>query len=1034
MASRHMPPRPISDTRYLRPAWIQDVDLEGLQRALRRRVEGEVRFDRGSRAAYATDASNFRQPPLGVVVPKNAADMIAAVTTCRDFGAPITHRGGGTSLAGQSTNVAVIIDSSKYMHRILAISPRERWAWVEPGVVLDVLKQAANRYQLTFGPDPSTHDRCTLGGMIGNNACGVHSVRAGRTADNVEELDILLYDGTRMTVGPTTPPELEQIVAAGGRRGEVYRLLRELRDRHAEAIRTGMPVLPRRVSGFNIDELLPEKDFQVARSLVGTEGTCVSVLAAKVKLIDEPQARALVVLGFDSLVESARHVTEILSHQPMGLEGVDRRLVHNMHKKNYRVEDLQLMPDGHDYLLVEFGGSDQAEANDRARKLMKAMGRLASPPSMVCYDSREQEERVWQVREAGLGATARVPGQQDTWPGWEDSAVPPERVADYLDELLQLYDKYGYEAALYGHFGDGCIHTRINFDLNTQEGIDNYKGFLDEAADLVLRHGGSLSGEHGDGQQRAALLEKMYGRELVSAFTQFKRIWDPDDRMNPGKAVSLHRVFDVDENLRLGTDYRPADPQTHFQFPQDDGSLDRAVLRCVGVGKCRREGGGIMCPSYMVTREEEHSTRGRARVLFEMLQGEVIDDGWRSREVKDALDLCLSCKGCKNECPVNVDMATYKAEFLSHYYERRLRPRHAYAMGLIMYAAPIGAKIPRLANFALQTPGLSWLAKKLGGLAVEREIPAFAAETFRDWYRGHWQRRATGRRVLLFPDTFTNHFHTHVARAAAEVLDAAGFDVVIPPRRLCCGRPLYDYGMLDLAKRLHRQTLDVLREEIAAGTPMVVPEPSCCASFRDELPELFPHDHDALRLASQTYTLGEFLEKFAPDWELPELGREVLIQSHCHHKSIMSLDAEQKVLERLGCSAEMPATGCCGLAGSWGFEQDKYELSMDCGERVLFPAVRDAAPSTIILADGFSCRSQIQQGTGRRGLHLAQLLQGALHCEGKSLPAARPEDEFEEVPVADPEPVRRGALVGGGLLAVGGAAALVAHWLRRNGE
>jgi FAD/FMN-containing dehydrogenase/Fe-S oxidoreductase len=976
-----------SERRYHAHPTAESVDVAALERSLRQRVRGEVRFDAGARAVWSTDASNFRMPPLGVVQPLDVDDVIAAVQACHEHGAPLTNRGGGTSLSGETTNVAVILDTSKYLTNIREVNSDDRYAWSEPGVVNDVLREAAGEHQLTFGPDPSTHDRCTIGGNLGNNSCGVHSVMAGRTADNTLALDVVLYDGTRLMLESSyDEDQIARIVAAGGRQAEIFARLRDIRDRYGDLIRARYPRIPRRVSGYNLDDLLPENGFNVASSVVGTEGTCVTVLEAKLRLVPWPRYRSLLVLGYPDIAEAADHGTEIMKFGPIGLEAVDQRLLQNMQRMHRHLRDISLLPEGGNYLLVEFGGDTEKEADEHVHAAMARLKADLDSPRMKLFDDPEEESKLWEVREAGLGSTAQVPGQPLAWPGWEDSAVPPDRLGDYIRDLKKLYAEYGYQAAMYGHFGDGCLHTRIPFDLMRAEGVRDYRRFLEEAADLVVAYGGSLSGEHGDGQQRAELLDKMFGPELVTAMREFKAAWDPDGRMNPGKVVDPIRVFRVDENLRLGADYRPAEPATHFAFPNDDGSFGRAMLRCVGVGKCRVLGGATMCPSYQTLREEEHSTRGRARILFEMLQGDVITDGWKSQEVFEALDLCLSCKGCKNDCPINVDMATYKAEFLAHYYEGRLRPRYAYAMGLIMYAARVGARVPRLANFALHAPAVNRLVKWLGGVHPDRRAPVFAPETFRDWFARRPRINAGRPRVLLFPDTFTNHFHTDVARAVCEVLEAAGFEVVLPPKVLCCGRPLFDYGMLGRARKLFEDVLETLRGQITDGIPMVVPEPSCCASFRDELVEMLPHDEDAQRLAKQTFTLAEFLDKYAPDFELPQTGRRVLVQKHCHHESVMGFDCEEKLLKQVAADVDLPATGCCGLAGSWGFEKDKHQISMDCGERVLFPAVRGAASDTVLVADGFSCRTQIAQGTGREAVHLAQLIRDALPARPESAP------------------------------------------------
>jgi FAD/FMN-containing dehydrogenase/Fe-S oxidoreductase len=997
----------------------QAIATTALVNDLRAHVHGEVRFDDGARALYTTDASNYRQVPIGVVVPRDAEDVIQTVALCRRHGAPVLPRGGGTSLAGNSCNVAVVIDMSKYMHNIIAIDPERRLARVQPGLILDDLRDAAEQYHLTFGPDPATHNRCTLGGMLGNNSCGVHSVMAGNTVDNTEELEILTYDSLRLRVGPTSDAELARIIGEGGRRGEIYAKLKALRDKYADLIRARYPNIPRRISGYNLDQLLPENGFHVARALVGTEGTCVTILEATLRLVDSPRARSLVVLGYQDGYSAADHVMEILAHKPVGLEGFDRRLVANVEKKKLHPTDI--LPDGGGWLMAEFGGADKQEAIDRARALMADLRKSANPPSMKLFDDPKETEEVWGIRESGLGASARVPGQNDTWPGWEDSAAPPERLGDYLRDFRKLADRYGYECALYGHFGQGCVHTRIDFDLKTPAGLKNFRSFMEEAADLVVRYGGSLSGEHGDGQSRAELLPKMFGPELVQAFREFKYIWDPDGKMNPGKVVDPYLL---DQNLRLGVTYNPPQPATHFKFPDDDGSFARATTRCVGVGKCRRMGDGTMCPSYMVTREESASTRGRARALFEMLEGDVIANGWRDKHVAETLDLCLSCKGCRRECPVNVDMATYKAEFLSHYYQGRLRPPSAYAMGLIYWWARLAAHMPGLVNFATHAPVLGDMAKLMAGVAPQRQMPVFAHQTFKEWFRQRGPRNPDRPRVILWPDTFNNYFHPATAIAAVEVLETAGYQVEVPQQSLCCGRPLYDYGMLDTAERLLLQILEALRPQIRAGIPIIGLEPSCLAVFRDELTNLFPHDEDAQRLSQQSFLLSEFLLEKVPNYQAPKLRRKAVVHGHCHHKAVMGMNAEQKILSRLGLDFEILNAGCCGMAGAFGFEKDHYDVSIKAGERVLLPAVRSAAKDTLIIADGFSCRTQIEQTTDRRALHLAQVIQMAMH-DGTSGPAGDyPETKYMAQASQSARPALRTAVIAGtGILFIAGSLA-----------
>ncbi len=1043
------------------------VPTAALAAALRANIQGgsqggsqsDVRFDPGARALYSTDGSNYRQVPIGVVLPHDNDDVLAAISICREFGAPLLCRGGGTSLAGQCCNVAVVLDFSRYMSRILEIDPARRIARVQPGVVLDTLRNAAEKHHLTFGPDPASHDRCTIGGMIGNNSCGVHSVMAGKTDDNIDQLDVVTYDGVRLQVGQTSADDLQRIAAEPGRRGQIYSTLRDISTQYSGLIRQRFPKIPRRVSGYNLNHLLLDNGFHVARALVGSEGTCATVLEATCRLVESPPARVLLVVAYPDIFQCADHIPEIMQHRPIGLEGFDDLLVYYTRTKGINSEGLALLPEGGGWLMVEFGGQTIQDAESQARRLAEALNRSATPPNTRLY-SGPQAKRIWEIREASLGVTSHVPGEPLNWEGWEDAAVAPEKLGAYLRDLRQLMAAFNYKGSLYGHFGHACVHTRLNFDLQSQPGIAKFRKFVEEAADLVVSYGGSISGEHGDGQARAELLPKMFGPELMQAFRDFKSAWDPDWKMNPGKLIGLpdQTPNKLDENLRLGPNYAPWEPLTHFQFPADHGSLSAATLRCVGVGKCRREEGGVMCPSYRATHEEEHSTRGRAHLLWEMTQGEtrpdaVIRDGWRSEAVKDSLDLCLACKGCKSDCPVGVDVATYKAEFLSHYYQGRVRPRSAYAFGNIDLWARLASNAPGLVNITTQLPFLRDLAKMIGGIPRQRSIPPFAPETFKHWFhrtrginscgvstcadgrlrpsseakrasipsrkgasRGTitspgicespstmappvsipspWKSGPLGPRqpqqengalapeVLLWPDTFNNYFRPSTARAAVEVLEAAGYRVTVPQANLCCGRPLYDFGMLDRAQRLLLEILDQLEPEIEAGIPVIGLEPSCVAVFRDELLNLFPHDHRAQALSQQTFLLSEFLEReLGPNSNnapLPQVNRKALLHGHCHHKSIMKMSAEESLLRRIGIDFQSPAPGCCGMAGSFGFEHDKYDISQAIGELELLPAVRQAPADWLIIADGFSCREQIAQGTNRHALHLAEVLQMAL--------------------------------------------------------
>jgi FAD/FMN-containing dehydrogenase/Fe-S oxidoreductase len=991
-----------------------NVDAEILASELRRAIKGEVRFDDGSRALYATDASNYRQVPIGVVLPRDADDVIATVALARKHGAPILARGGGTSLAGQCCNVAVILDFSKYMHAIRELNVDEKFAIIEPGIILDDLRNAAEKHTLTFGPDPATHTHCTLGGMIGNNSCGVHGLMAGKTVDNIDELEILTYDGVRMRVGPTSDSELESIIAEGGRRGEIYAGMKRIRDQYSDLIRAKYPKIPRRVSGYNLDALLPENGFNVAQALVGSECTCVVVLEAKCKLVYSPPSRTLVVVGYDDIFEAADDVPRLLEFKPIGLEGIDDRLIADMKAKGLNVDKIDLLPPGKGWLLVEFGGETKEASNGYARTMIASLATAPFKTSHRLYDDKKEEKNVWAIRESGLGATAFVPGKGHTWEGWEDSAVDPKHLGKYLRELRTLLNKYNYTGDLYGHFGQACVHTRNNFDLESATGIAKFRAYLDEAADLCVKYNGSLSGEHGDGQSRAELLPKMFGPELVQAFNEFKSLWDPEWKMNPGKVVMPYHPT---ENLRLGADFEQWSPETHFHFPDDNGRIDRAVGRCVGVGKCRRMDGGTMCPSFMVTREEEHSTRGRARLLFEMFEGKVIPASWNNEAVKDSLDLCLACKGCKGDCPVNVDMATYKAEFLSHYYARKLRPIAAYSMGWIYWWAGFAQIAPALANAVMSLP----IFKTLGGVAKQRTMPRFAKTTFVEQFK---KRPSVSKmkKVVLWPDTFNNHFHPATANAATDVLEAAGYEVIIPRKRLCCGRPLYDWGFLGMAKTLLRETMDALKPELDEGIPIVGLEPSCISVFRDELPNLFAGDADAIRLSKAVKTLPEFL--LQENIELPKLNGKAHVQAHCHHSAVLHFDDEKKVLKKVGLDVDHPDSGCCGMAGAFGFEPDKYDLSMRVGERVLFPAVREASRDTIIVADGFSCREQIAQGTNREALHLAQVLQMAMKNES---PGELPERHYpsDTATLDVPKLAWKAAGIAGGIALFAGGIALL---------
>ena len=936
---------------------------QALKADLERALGSSVDFGAQAKALYATDASNYRQVPIGVVTPRSSDEVVEAVRIAREHDAPIVARGGGTSLAGQGCNVALCVDFSRHLHHVIEIDPVQRLARVEPGCILDRLRDAAAPHGLMFGPDPATHSRNTLGGMIGNDSCGVHSVKWGRTLDNVEQLIALTYDGLQVELGPT--PRLDRVTDEIGRRGDIYRALVALRDRYGALIEERFPKIPRLVSGFEgLEALLPGRDFNVARAVAGTEGTCVIVLEAEVRLVPRPKCKALGLLSFDDVYAAADAVPALLEQDLDAVEGFDGRM-YDAITRSKAVVGVAAFPDGRGFLIVEAGGDtlEEAEASVR-RKVQKA--RTGARTAFVSDPA--QQQRIWEAREAALGVTAFVPNGPEHWPGWEDSAVPPDRLGDYLRELDKLLAQHSYTAALYGHFGDGVTHGRINFDFHSEAGLQNYRQFMREAAQLVNSYGGSLSGEHGDGQARAELLDVMYGEELVEAFREFKAIWDPTNRLNPGKAIE---PFPIDSNLRLGLTYKPKPLKTWFEYPDDHGSFAHATTRCVGVGKCRRRqvGDEVMCPSYLVTGEEKHSTRGRAHLLHEMTRGEVISDGWGSEAIEHALSLCLACKGCKADCPVGVDVATWKAEFRAHHYARRLRPRSAYSMGLIDRWARVASYAPAVVNTVARTAPAKWAA----GVHRDAQLPKFASQTFHSWFRER-AKGMGGDRVLLWPDTFNDNFRPETLIAATQLLERSGLEVAIPSRPLCCGRPLYDWGFLDEAKQRFERIFAAMHEEIEAGTPVLVAEPACASAFKDELPNLMAGRAEAKRLSTQVHYIADFIAANIERFPKFLHGGPALVQPHCHHHAVIGFEAEQKLLQHLGLEVERPPQGCCGMAGAFGMAKETFDVGRAIGERVLLPRVRELSDDTVIIADGFSCREQIEMNGGRKAFHLVELL------------------------------------------------------------
>ena len=987
-------------------AYVEHSDpdfLAALVNDLEARVSGEIRFDAGSRAAYSTDASNYRQVPIGVVVPRDVESGAAAVRVCRDHDVPLLSRGGGTSLAGECCNAAIVIDWSKYCNRVEHVDVDNKRIIAQPGAVLDEVNRLLSRDGLMVGQKPSTHPTCTIGGMIGNNSCGSTAQAYGKMVDAVRRLEVITYDGTRMWVGATDDEEYAEIAAAGDRRAEIYERLRRLRDAYLGEIRTNYPDIPRRVSGYNLDDLLPEKGFNVARALTGSESTLVTVLRAEIDVVEVPKFRSLVVLGYPDITTAADAVPRVVEHDPLAVEGLDDRLVSLEREEHFDPDALSRLPEGAGWLMVQFGGDTDEQVREHAERFMDDMKSVESlpRPHEVYMDDPAREDRLWEVREAGLGATAYPPDEHATHEGWEDAAVPPDRLGDYLRDFRDLLHRYDYEgASLYGHFGHGCVHTRIPFELRTDDGIAHVRAFVHEAADLVVSYGGSLSGEHGDGQSRGELLPKMFGPELIAAFKEMKDVFDPANRMNPGKVVEPYRM---DENLKL-RHWFPKEPDVYFTYEDDGGSFAAAATRCVGVGKCRQPSGGVMCPSYRATHEERHSTRGRSRLLMEMLRGDVITDGWRSAEVHDALDLCLACKGCKTDCPVDVDMATYKAEFLAHHYAGRIRPMAHYSMGWLPLWSRLAAEAPGIVNTVAHAPVLSRVLKRAGGIAAERELPRFTGPRFSDRFADHTPS-GDGRNgtVVLWPDTFTNGFAPWIADAAVRVLEDAGFRVEVPPGTVCCGLTWVSTGQLGVARRVLNRTIDALLPRLEAGVPLVVLEPSCAAVFRSDAPELLGGERARL-LSARTHTLAELLTERAPDWRPRGTGAgagqrlSALARVHCHQHAILGFGTDTALLDRFGVDVDALAEGCCGVAGNFGFERGHEAVSHACAEDGLWPQVKAADPASAVLADGFSCRTQLEAGdTGRHAVHLAELLDAL----NRDRPLGRyPEKEIARVELA----------------------------------
>ena len=875
------------------------------------------------RAEYSSDASLYRVVPGAVAFPRSVDELPAILSACRETGVPLVMRGAGTSIAGNAVGSGLVVDTSRYLHR-LSIDPEAATATVEPGVVLDDLQRAAAPYGLRFGPDPASHSRCTIGGMIGNNACGSRALGYGRTADNVLALSA--------------------VTGTGGSLDSVRSTLEQLVRDHLAVIRTELGRFSRQVSGYALEHLLPERGFDVAKALVGTEGTCALTLGATLRLV--PAATGtLVVLGFPDMASAADAVPALLPLRPIAVEGLDSRIVAVVGPA------APPLPRGGGWLFVETAGSpaDVLAATDAL-------------DAMVVTEP-DRAAALWRIREDGAGLAARPRRGRGAYAGWEDAAVPPDRLGAYLREFDALLDRYGLTGVPYGHFGDGCVHVRIDFPLTEPGGAGVLASFVDDAARLVAAYGGSLSGEHGDGRARSALLPVMYSPAALDLFARFKAVFDPDGVLNPGVVV---RPSTVDSDLRVPA-AGPLRERLGLRLRDDAGDFSRAVHRCTGVGKCRAAPGatGVMCPSFVATRDEKDSTRGRARVLQELANGRLVR-GWRAPELREVLDLCLACKGCAADCPTGTDMAAYKAEVLHQAYRGRIRPAAHYSLGRLPRWSAVAGRMPRVANAVLR----SRTVRRLAGVDVRRQLPPYAATTFRTWFDRRAARTA-GDPVLLWVDTFTNHFTPHVGVAAVRLLERAGYAVRVPPRGLCCGLTWITTGQLDAARRILGRSVAALAPTVDEGVPVVGLEPSCTAVFRGDAVELLD-DPRARRVAAGVSTVAELLSGRA-GWSPPDLrGLSIVAQPHCHHHAVLGWAVDEQLLGRTG-AAVTRVGGCCGLAGNFGVERGHYEVSRAVAETALLPAVR-AAPDSVVLADGFSCRVQLDEFARRRAYHLVELL------------------------------------------------------------
>ncbi len=943
---------------------------------LRRLVDGEVRFDAITRSLYSTDASIYRIEPIGVVLPRTEEDVIAVVETAARHNVPVLPRGGGTSLAGQTVGNAVVMDFSKYMRHVVEVNVEERWVRTQPGIILDELDRHLAPYELHFGPDPSTSNRGNIGGALGNNSCGAHSIMYGKTVDNVIGLETVLSNGDRSTLGRVDRSSLDARLRANGLEGNIFRALRSIGEETGAEVKSRYPNIQRRVSGYNLDDLEGGGPFDMARFVVGSEGTLLTITEAKLALVPNPAYKRLTVLHFDSVAESMEATVAVLELKPAAVELIDSMIIRQATDNlEYSRQMGFVQGDPEALLLVEFVGDSDIEVESKldvldAKNLGYATTRVSDP--------REQAS-VWAVRKAGLGLMMNVTGPEKPLAFVEDTAVAPERLPEYVRRFDEIVKANGTTAGYYGHASVGCLHIRPLIDLKRVDGVERMASITSQISDLVLEFGGSMSGEHGDGLARSVLNEKMFGPVIYDAFRRVKGAFDPHGIMNPGKIVDAPPMT---ENLKIGPDYKTLNLSTGFAFSQE-GGFAAAIEMCNGQGACRKIDGGTMCPSFMATRDEEHSTRGRANALRAAISGALPVEAIGSQRLHDVMDLCLGCKGCKAECPSNVDMAKLKYEFLDRYHKTNGYGLRERMFGNIARLGKLGSMFAPFSNWAMRSQGIKDLLERYAGVDRRRDLPSFASQSFVQWFRARGGSPETTRGpVLLFADTFTNYNHPELGHAAVKVLEGLGYQVIVPSTG-CCGRPMMSAGMLDKAKSAARHNIEQLLPYIDNGIKLVGLEPSCILSLSDEYPDLLGDNDGATRVAESVMLIEEFVE-YAADRDGAQLNfikspGKVMYHGHCHQKALVGSQIAMNVLGSIpGCDPEEVQSGCCGMAGSFGFEKEHYDISMQIGEQSLFGPIRALDDSVQVVSEGVSCRQQIVDGTERRAKHLVEILADAL--------------------------------------------------------